>query len=106
MCEHARLTYRLDQAPVLEQLRLVLDIIVGDPGLNLVAETLELLDLCLQIELQLFFLRLIGGGLHLVVYALEKLDAFCYLLQGPVDFGYTNSCHWPRNRSAEQMLTL
>jgi hypothetical protein len=79
--------HRLDQASVVEQLRLVLDIVVGNPGLDLVSKTLELLYLCLQIQLELFFLCLICGSLHLVVYALEKLDALRYLLEGPVDFG-------------------
>ncbi len=47
---YAKSTHRLNQAPVVEQRRLVLDVIARDPGLDLVAQSLELLDLRLEVE--------------------------------------------------------
>jgi hypothetical protein len=68
-------THGLDEPPVLEEEGLVLDVVAGDPGLDLVAETLELLYLCLEVGLELLLLGLVRGGLHLVVDALEELHA-------------------------------
>lgn len=51
--------YRLNQLAVVEQCTLVLDVIARNPGLDLVSQSLELLDLCLQVGLKLLFLRLI-----------------------------------------------
>ena len=83
-------TYRLNQPTVLEQDRLVLDVIARDPCLNLVPESLKFLNLCLQIRFKLLLLRLVRRRLHLVVYALEELDTLRNLLQGPVDLRYEN----------------
>ena len=80
-------TYRLNQLAVLNQGRLVLDVITRNPRLDLVPQSLEFLDLCLQICLQLLLLGLICRSLHLVVYALKELDAFRDLLQGAVNLG-------------------
>ena len=79
--------HRLDQLAVVEQCGLVLNVIARNPSLYLVAQPLKLLNLCLQVCLQLLFLRLICRRLHLVIYALEELDALRHLLQGFVDFG-------------------
>ena len=83
--------YRLNELAVVEQCGLVLNVIARYPRLDLVTQSLELLDLCLQICLQLLLLCLVCRRLHLVVYALEELDTFPNLLQGPVNFGYRNS---------------
>jgi hypothetical protein len=69
-------------------LRLVLDVIAGDPCLDLVSEPLKFLDLRLKVCLRLLLLCLVGRRLHLVVYALKELNAFRDLLQGAVNFGY------------------
>ena len=82
-------TYRLNQLAVLNQGRLVLDVITRNPRLDLVPQSLEFLDLCLQICLQLLLLRLVCGRLHLVVYTLKELDTLPNLLQGPVNLGFT-----------------
>lgn len=68
-------THGLDESPVLEEEGLVLDVVAGDPGLDLVAETLQLLYLCLEVCLELLLLCLVGRGLHLVVYAFKELHA-------------------------------
>ena len=80
-------TYCFDELSVVQQLSLVLDVITRYPRLDLVPQSLELLDLCLQVSLQLLLLCLICRGLHLVVYALEELDTLRNLLQGPVNLG-------------------
>ena len=81
--------HRLDQPPVLKQCRLVLDVIARDPCLDLISESLQLLDLRFQVRLQLLFLRHVCRRLHLVVYRLKKLDALRNLLQGSVNFRCT-----------------
>lgn len=64
-------THSLYQPTVIEELGLVFDVIARDPCLYLVSQTLQLLDLRLQIQLQLFFLSHIGSSLHLVVDAFK-----------------------------------
>ena len=66
--------YSFDELPVVQKLGLVLDVIARNPRLDLVPQSLEFLDLSLQICLQLLLLGLICRSLHLVVYALEELD--------------------------------
>jgi hypothetical protein len=79
--------HRFDESAVVEQLGLVFDVIAGNPGFDLVAHPLKLLYLRLEVDLQLLLLRVVVRHLHLVIYALEDLDAFRDLLQCPVNFG-------------------
>jgi hypothetical protein len=83
---HEKIPHSLNKSSVLEQLRLVLDVIVSDPSLDLVTETLEFLDLSFQVELLLLFLGLVSGRLHLVIYCLEQLNTFGHLFERSVDF--------------------
>lgn len=73
-------THQFNQPPVVQQCGFVLDVIACNPGFDLVAKTLEFLDLRLKICLEFLLLRLVGRRLHLVVYALEELDALRDLL--------------------------
>ena len=50
---------RLDKSPVVKQWLLVFDLIALQPYLDLIAQSLELFDLRLQIRLKLFFLALV-----------------------------------------------
>jgi hypothetical protein len=52
-------THRLNESPVLEESRLILDIIARDPCLDLIPESLQLLYLCLEICFELLFLCLV-----------------------------------------------
>lgn len=81
-------TYRLDELSVVQKSGLVFNVITRDPGLDLITEPLQFLDLRLQVSLQLLLLRLVCRRLHLVVYTLKQLDTLRYLLKGAVDFGY------------------
>lgn len=80
-------THRLDQLAVFDQCRLVLDVIARIPSFDLIAHSLKFLDLCFEVKFQFLLLRLVRRSLHLVVYALEVLNAFADLLQRSVDFG-------------------
>ena len=91
-CPRSRTAYRLDEFPVFEQLGLVLDVIARDPCLDLIPQPLQLLNLCLEVCLELLLLRLVCRRLHLVVDALEELDALRDLLECPVDFRCEPPC--------------
>lgn len=52
----AESTHRLDELAILHELFLVLDVCAGDPLLDLVAQSLQLLDFLLQLNLVLFLL--------------------------------------------------
>ena len=80
-------THCFNKFAVVQKRRLVLNVITRHPRLDLIPHTLQLLNLRLEVRLQLFLLRLIRRRLHLVVYALEELDALRNLLQCPVDLG-------------------
>ncbi len=77
-------TNRLDELPMLQQGRLVLNVAAGSPCLNLVAQPLQLLNLTLQIVFELFLLGLVGCLLDLVVDGLELSHAFGHLLEALV----------------------
>lgn len=51
-------THRLDQLAVVQQLTFVLNVIASEPGLDLVSEPLEFLDLALELELKFLLLCL------------------------------------------------
>jgi len=53
-------THRLDQSPVLKQRRFILYIVTRDPGLDLVSQSLELLNLCFEVQFRFLFLSLVG----------------------------------------------
>ena len=81
-------TYQFYQLPIVQQRLLVLDLIALLPCLDLIPQSLQLLDLRLEILLHLLLLSLICRGLHLLICSLEQLYSFCYLLQRPIDLGW------------------
>lgn len=93
---------------MLQQRRLVLDVVACCPCLDLIAESLELLDFALEVVLQLLFLGDVVGLLNLFVDGLEFGDAFRHLLEALVDFLLEFACrHLVRLCVAEmKMLSL
>lgn len=79
-------TNRLYQPPVLQQRRLVLDVIAGSPCLDLIAESLKFLDFSFELILELILLCWVVGLLDLFVNGLEFGDTFRNFLEALVDF--------------------
>lgn len=73
-------------SPLLQQWALVLDFVPGSPGLDLVSESLQFLDLSFKIVLKLVSLGGIAGAPNLLIYAFEGLYALSDLLEGLVNF--------------------
>ena len=75
----------LNGLPLLHERFLVLDLISGSPGFDLVPMALQLFDLALKSILELLLLRSICRLLNLIVYAFEQLDPFGNFLKALVN---------------------
>jgi hypothetical protein len=75
----------LDELARLGEGLLVLDLVAGEPRLDLVPVPLQLLDLLLQVLLELLLVVGVASCVHLLPDLVEHDDPLLHLLEGPVD---------------------
>ena len=76
-----------DEFSGVDQRILVLDVARTDPGFDLVAQPLELLDFLFQIHLVFLLLVLLFRGVDLLPDLVEELDTLVDLFHDPIDLG-------------------
>ena len=79
-------SYSFDELSVLQQGALVFDLARLDPGLDLVSEPLQLLDLLLEIRFVLLLLVAVGSIVDFLPDVFKKFHTFSDFFQTAVNF--------------------